>query len=107
MTGTRTYNSSRGVKRKRDEGGGGGEGGRRRSRRDALSIVIQIVSRIIHRRRSKPVPHAHDGRRSARSRECIIVCNAAVADKFIANINLSRYANRAVFNAPEIKVPKG
>lgn len=35
------------------------------------------------------------------------VRNAAVADKFIANINLSRYANRAVFNAPEIKVPKG
>lgn len=34
-------------------------------------------------------------------------CNAAVTDKFIANINLSRYANRSVFNAVEIKAPKG
>lgn len=79
VTDTRSYNSSRGVKRKSGDRGGG----RRRSRRDALSIVIQIASRIIHRRRLEPVPHAHDGRRSARLRECIIVATLSL-------INLSR-----------------
>lgn len=102
MTGTRSYNSSRGVKRKSGDRGGG----RRRSRRDALSIVIQIASRIIHRRRLEPVPHAHDGRRSARLRECIIVATLSLTDKFIANINLPRYVNRVVFNVFEIDPEK-
>jgi len=48
------------IKRKRDEGGRG-EGKRRSRRDDALSIVIQIASRIIHRRRFKPVPHTTEG----------------------------------------------